>query len=79
MDIGEIMKYKQFTEKLHQQLDEIGLPQRHDERIDAFAKLFHQPRFKAAEILSGQCIPDQELLEKLAAEFEVSVESLVTW
>jgi hypothetical protein len=71
------MKYKHFTAKLHQQLDEIGLPEREDERIDAFAKLFHQPRFKAASILSGQMIPDQELLEKLANEFEVSVNWLL--
>ena len=67
------MKSKQFTERLHQQLDEIGLPQREDERIDAFAKLFHQSRFNASNILAGKIMPDQDLLEQLANEFEVSV------
>ena len=67
------MKNKIFLDRLHQQLDEIGLPEPADKRTTAFATLIHQPRSKAEAILSGLTYPDQVLLEQLAEEFEVSV------
>lgn len=71
------MSYKQFAERLHHELDEIGVPQRADERVEVFAKLIKAPRFKAQALLSGQALPDEALLQILANEFEVSVDWLL--
>ncbi len=67
------MKNKLFLDRLHQQLDEIGLPEPKDQRITAFATLIHQPRSKAETILSGLTYPDHDLLTLLSNEFEVSI------
>jgi hypothetical protein len=71
------MVNKQFSERLHRELDEIGVPQRSEERVEVFAKLIKLPRFKAEAILSGQVSLDPSLLELLAEEFEVSTEWLL--
>ncbi len=71
------MGNKQFSERLNKELDEIGVPQRTDERIEVFAKLIKAPRYKAEAILSGNTLPDAPLLNLLAEELEVSADWLL--
>jgi len=71
------MSNKQFSERLNQELDNMGAPQKAEERVDAFAKLIQIPRFQASIILNGQIPTDTFLLEKIADELEVSVEWLL--
>jgi hypothetical protein len=71
------MGNKQFSERLNKELDEIGVPQRSEERIEIFAKLIKAPRFKAESILNGSITPDAPLLKMLAEELEVSADWLL--
>lgn len=71
------MPHKQFAERLNRELDTIGLPMQSDERVDAFAKLVKIPKFKAEAILNGISMPNQELLEIIASELELSPEWLI--
>lgn len=71
------MTNRQFSERLNKELDDIGVPQHSDERVEAFAKLIKIPRFKAEAILNGQINPDIPLLETLSGELEVSADWLL--
>jgi hypothetical protein len=71
------MTNKVFSERLNHELDNIGLPQQEQERIEAFARLIKTPRFKAESILHGELIPNPELLLQIAEELEVSVDWLM--
>lgn len=71
------MPNKQFSERLNKELDNIGVPQLGNERIDVFAKLMKIPKFKAESLLNGTTSPDTELLILLAKELEVNGEWLV--
>lgn len=71
------MSNKKFAERLNKELDSIGIPSPSYERIAAFAKLFHIPKFQAESFLNGTTIPINPLLGKLAEEFEVNAEWLI--
>lgn len=71
------MPNKQFSERLNKELDNIGVPERSDERIDVFAKLIKVHRFKAESILNGNTIIDPPLLKILADELEVDADWLM--
>ena len=71
------MANKIFSQRLNQELDNIGLPERNQDRIEAFAKLIKAPRFKAESILQGEQIPNTETLQLIASELEVSVAWLI--
>lgn len=71
------MTNKQFSERLNKELDEIGVPQRNEERIEIFAKLIKIPRFKAEALLTGNTKPDAPLLNILAEELEVNSDWLL--
>jgi len=71
------MHNKQFSERLHQELDEIGVPQRTNERIEVFSKLIKIPKFKAEAILNGNISVEPPLLALLAEELEVSADWLL--
>lgn len=71
------MSNKIFSERLNAELDEIGMPQRLDERIVTFAKFIDLPKFKAQAVLSGTTIPDEQVLSFLARQLEVSVSWLL--
>lgn len=71
------MSNKQFSERLNKELDEIGVPERSDERVEVFAKLIKVPKFKAEAILNGNTIIETPLLNILAEELEVSAEWLL--
>ena len=66
------MSNKLFAGRLNQALDDIGVPERLEERIEVFSKLAKIHRFKAETLLSGAVTPDAALLTLLAQEFEVS-------
>lgn len=71
------MNNKAFALRLNKELDEIGMPARTDERVDAFATLIHVPHFKAEAILNGNMNPEPPLLELLSEELEVNPEWLL--
>lgn len=66
------MSNKKFAERLNKALDDIGAPERSEERVDVFAKLIKVPRFKASAILDGTMPLDAHLLEILTQELEVT-------
>ena len=67
------MSNRIFAERLNAELDDIGMPQRVDERIETFSKFIELPKFKAQAVLNGNEIPNQEILTFLANQLEVSV------
>lgn len=71
------MSNKQFAERLNKELDDMGVPQRSNERIEVFAKLIKVPRFKAEAILNGSTNLESALLEQLAKELEVNPQWLL--
>ncbi len=71
------MSNKQFAERLNKELDDIGVPQRNDERVEVFAKLIKVPRFKAESILNGNSHIEAPLIQLLADELEVSADWLL--
>jgi hypothetical protein len=71
------MPNKQFAERLNKELDNIGVPERSNERIDVFAKLIKVHRFKAESILNGNTSIDPLLLKILADELEVDADWLI--
>ena len=66
------MSNKKFAERLNKALDDIGVPERSDERIDSFSKLLKVPRFKAEAILNGSMPLDEHLIDMLTQELEVT-------
>ena len=66
------MANRAFSERLNHELSEIGMPERMDERVEVFSKVFKTPKYKSEAILNGDIIPDTQLLQKLAIELEVS-------
>ena len=66
------MSNRQFSERLNKELDEIGVPERTDERIEVFSKLIKIPRFKAEALLNGNTLPDAPLLKILSEELEIN-------
>ncbi|PJD92884.1 MAG: hypothetical protein CK424_04770 [Legionella sp.] len=71
------MSNKVFSERLNEGLDEIGMPQRNDERVETFAKFIELPKFKAQAVLNGTAIPNEQILNFLANQLEVSVSWLL--
>ena len=66
------MSNRHFSERLNQALDDIGVPERIDERIEVFSKLIKIPRFKAEALLNGTVVIDEPLLALITKELEVS-------
>ena len=66
------MSNRQFSERLNKELDEIGVPERTDERIEVFSKLIKIPRCKAEALLIGNTLPDAPLLKILSEELEIN-------
>ena len=71
------MANRVFSQRLNQELDNMGLPERNQDRIEAFAKLIKAPRFKAESILHGEQMPNSETLQLIATELEVSIDWLI--
>ncbi|OGV49833.1 MAG: hypothetical protein A3F46_04910 [Legionellales bacterium RIFCSPHIGHO2_12_FULL_42_9] len=71
------MTNRQFAERLNRELDGIEAPLREDERVEAFSKMFHIPKFRAEAILHGTYLPDENLLNAVADEFEINADWLI--
>lgn len=71
------MSNKRFAQRLNEELDEIGMPQRNSERVESFAKFIHLPKFQAQAVLNGTIIPDEQVLAFLARQLEVNVSWLL--
>lgn len=72
------MSNRHFSERLNQALDDIGVPERIDERIEVFSKLIKVPRFKAEALLNGTVVIDESLLALMTKELEVSADWLMS-
>jgi hypothetical protein len=77
MMTGEGMPNKQFSERLNKELDDMGVPEPSNERVEILAKLLKVPRFKAEALLSGHTHFEAPILEMLAEELEVSTDWLL--
>lgn len=71
------MSNRVFSDRLNEGLDEIGMPQRTDERIETFSKFIKIPKFHAQAVLNGNEIPNEEVLSFLSDQLEVSIEWLL--
>lgn len=60
-----------FTERLQQCLDETGAPHSVRERAAILSKMIDIPKHVAFAMLEGHQVPDNEITEKIAIEFEV--------
>jgi hypothetical protein len=63
-----------FKQRFNKLLDEAEVPTEQSARIEAVARIFALKRHQVAAMLNGK-IPDQDLLERIAGEFEVKA----TW
>lgn len=71
------MLNKRFSERLNKELDNIGVPEETNERIEVLSKWLKVPKFKAESLLNGITNPDDALLTALAEELEVNADWLV--
>lgn len=66
------MSNKKLTERLHNELDELGVPTLMTERVQVCSKLFNLPKFKIEALLCGVVAFDSSDQQKIADELEVS-------
>lgn len=64
-------KTKHFAERLNKCLDELGVPTDTRGRSAILSKMLQIPRQQAWMLLEGHQIPDENLLNEIAEEFEV--------
>ena len=67
---------KRFAEKLNHCLDQTDAPIQVRERAVILSKMLDISKQQAWSLIEGQQVPDQELLQKIAYEFEVDPEWL---
>lgn len=67
---------KHFAERLNHCLNETGAPASIRERTAILSKMLDISKQQAWSFIDGQQIPDPELLQKIANEFEVDPEWL---
>ena len=67
---------KHFAQKLNQCLDESEAPTPVRERANILSKMLDIPKQQAWSILEGQQLPEETLLQRIAAEFEVDTKWL---
>lgn len=60
-----------FSQRLNHCLDETGVPNSIRERAAILSKMIDIPRQLSFSILEGHQIPEKDMLEKIANEFEV--------
>ena len=71
------MRNKKLTERLNNELDELGVPALMTERVQVCSKLFKLPRFKIEALLHGVIAFDSETMKRIADELDVSIDWLV--
>ncbi|KTC86198.1 hypothetical protein [Legionella cincinnatiensis] len=67
------MSNKKLTERLNNELDELGVPVLMTERVQVCSALFQVPKFKIEALLNGVVVLDSESMQKIANELEVSM------
>lgn len=67
---------KVFAEKINKCLDESEAPAPVRERASILSKMLDIPKHQAWSMLEGHVIPEQSLLQRIAAEFEVDLKWL---
>jgi hypothetical protein len=70
------MSNKKLTERLNNELDELGVPTLIAERVYVCSKLFNLPKFKVEALLNGIVAFDSNCMQKIAEELEVSIDWL---
>lgn len=68
---------KHFAERLNRCLNETGAPRPLRERAGILSKIIRIPRQDAWGFLEGHQLPQQDVLEQIAEEFEVDARWLV--
>lgn len=68
---------REFVAKLKQCLDESGTPNNPRERASILSKILHIPKHQAWAYLEGQQMPEPDILEMIAQEFEVETNWLM--
>jgi hypothetical protein len=68
---------KPFADRLNSCLDDTEAPVSIRERANILSKLLDIPKQQAWGLLAGQQMPDQSLLERIAAEFDVDPQWLL--
>ncbi len=71
------MSNKKLTERLNNELDELGVPTLMTERVQVCSKLFNLPRFKIEALLHGVIAFDSDSMQKIADELDVSKDWLL--
>jgi hypothetical protein len=71
------MSNKKLTERLNDELDELGVPSLMVERVKACAKLFQLPAFKIEALLHGVVAVDATKMQKIADVLEVNKDWLI--
>lgn len=71
------MSNKLFAERLNKALDDIGVPELREERIEVLSKLIKVPKFKADALLNGTMALDAHLFDVLTQELEVTEDWLM--
>ena len=71
------MHNKRFSDRLNNELDNMGVPNAQLERIDVLSKLLKIPKFKAEGLLNGNVTNNEGVLNSLAEELEVTVDWLI--
>lgn len=65
-----------FSDRLNTCLDETGAPKSIRERAAVLSKILDIPKQQAWGLLEGHLIPDQDVLKRIADEFEVEIQWL---
>jgi hypothetical protein len=68
---------KHFSEQLNKSLDNLEVPTNRRERTAILSKMMHIPKPQALSLIEGHQLPDEQLLQALAAELEVEVKWLL--
>ncbi|ABQ55409.1 TPA: hypothetical protein OX050_002061 [Legionella pneumophila] len=71
------MTNKILTERLNNELDELGVPCLMTERVQVCSKLFNLPKFKMEALLNGVIAIDANSIQKIADELEVNKDWLL--
>lgn len=62
---------RQFSQRLNDCLDDTEAPAQPRERANVLSRMLDIPKQQAWSILQGLHLPDADLLERIATEFEV--------
>ena len=64
---------RHFAQCLNHCLDETGAPANARERAAIISKLLNIPKPQAWSLIAGQQVPDPDLLQLIATEFDVEI------